>query len=76
MPFRKVRTERAVATNRNLTLNEVTKNYISSKISKPMPDIEYKKYLKHCEFGIGKKKISASTDIDIAKFKVKLIDQG
>jgi len=85
--IRKVRTERAgadfredidnsIPTNRNSTLNEVAKNYISSKTGRPMPNVEYKKYLKHCEFGIGKKKISAITDIDIAKFKAKLIDQG
>ena len=85
--IRQVRKERAgcdlrivvddiTSINRNNTLNEVAKNYISSKTGKPMPKLEYQKYLKHCENGIGKKKIKSITATDVAQFKASLESKG
>lgn len=85
--IRQVRKERAgcdlrvevddtTSINRNSTLNEVAKNYISSKTGRPMPDIEHKKYLKHCEHSIGKKKIKSITTTDVAQFKASLESKG
>lgn len=62
--------------NRNMTLNEVANNYKSVKTGKSMPDVEHKKYLKHCEHGIGKKKIKSITALDVAEFKAGLLEQG
>ena len=85
--IRQVRKERAASDlreevdstqtlHKNLTLNEVAENYISARTGKKMPDIEYKKYLKHCKDSIGKKKVKSITDVDVAKFKASLIDKG
>ncbi|MDB2562214.1 site-specific integrase [Sulfurimonas sp.] len=83
--IRKVRKERASTdlniktdepTKEHLTLNEVANSYISSKTGKPMPKIEYQKYLKNFQHGLGKKKALKITDTDIAVFKADLEEQG
>ena len=80
--IRKVRTERDEAklnkseTKKNPTLNDIAKNYISTKTNRPMPALEYKKYLKWCEQSIGKKRVASITDKDISKFIASLEDAG
>ncbi|SMP86054.1 Site-specific recombinase XerD [Epsilonproteobacteria bacterium SCGC AD-308-E02] len=72
----RVEADNAISINRNSTLNEVAKSYISVKTGKPMPKLEYQKYLKHCEHGIGKKKIKSITATDVAQFKANLESNG
>ena len=63
-------------TKKNPTLNDVAMNYISAKTGKPMPDAEYKKYLKNFESGLGKKRVASITEKDVARFRASLESKG